>query len=193
MLVVAEEEEDTEESRTKRACFLSPTSDKHSTGKDEEVNDDPSYRQVLASVRNLLDLLTPEEFAEGPSKIFGSNDRRKKTPILPVSLPPVEEIKKRWVELEKKVAGNPSENGERLSAPYNTDTFLPYTRPLMKFYWSTSSEFTTLSPKCQDSFRSVCSKSFTSLPTISVPTRQFTTMEAVKREHVQMLGFITLQ
>ena len=178
--------QDYRESRTKRVHSLSPSSDKPSTGKDEEVDDDPSYRQVLASVRSLLDLPTPEDFTEGPSKIFGSKDRKKKTPILPMSLPPVEEINNRWKELEKKVAGNPSENGERLlSAPYSSDTFLPYSRPLMKFYRSTSSEFTT-APKCQDSFKSVCSKSFTSPPTISVPTKQCTTMEAVKREHVQM-------
>ena len=81
---------------------------------------------MLASVRSLLDLPTPEEYTEGPSKIFGSKDRRKKTPILPMSLPPVEEINSRWIELEKKVAGNPLDNRERLlSAPYNSDTFYP--------------------------------------------------------------------
>ena len=102
---------------------------------------------------------------------------------------PVEEINSRWAELEKKVTGNPSDNGERLlSVPYNSDSFLLYTRPLMKLYRSTSSEFTTISLKCQDSFKSVCSKSFTTPPMISVPTKQFTTMEAVKREHVLMLG-----
>ena len=71
-------------------------------------------------------------------------------------LPPAEEINNRWLELEKKVAGNRSDNGERLlSAPYNTDTFLPYIRSLMKFYRTTSSEFSTSAPKCQDSFRSI--------------------------------------
>ena len=90
------------------------------------------------------------------------------------------------------MAGNPSESGERyLSAPYNSDNFLPYTRPLMKFYRSTSSEFTTTAPKCQHSFKSVCCKSFTS-PTISVSTKQFTSMEAVKGEHVQMLGLVSM-
>ena len=102
---------------------------------------------------------------------------------------PVEEINKRWPELEKKVAGNPSDNGERLlSAPFNTDTFLPFTRPLMKFYRTTYSEFSTSAPKCQDSFRSICSKSSSSPPVISVPTKQFTTMGSVNREHVQVLG-----
>ena len=143
VFAVTEEEEDREdfrESRPKRVCSLSPTSDQPSSGKDEEVDDDPSHRQVLASVSNLLDLPTPEEFSEVPSIIFGSQGRGKKTPILPMSLPPVEEINNRWIELEKKVACNPSENGERLlSVPCNTDTFLPYTRPLMKFYRSTSS------------------------------------------------------
>ena len=71
-------------------------------------------------------------------------------------LPPVEEINSGWTELEKKVAGNPSENGERLhSAPFNTNTFLPYTRPNMKFYRSTTSEFSISAPKCQDSFKSI--------------------------------------
>ena len=123
VFAVTEEDEDTEEfkeARSKRACSLSPSSDKPCTSKEEEVDDDPSYRQVLASVRSLLDLPTPEAYSEGPSKIFGSKDRRKKTPILPLYLPPVEEINNRWKELEKKVAGNPSDNGERLlSAPYN--------------------------------------------------------------------------
>ena len=142
VFAVTEEEEESQEyreSRSKRAHSLSPSSDKPTNCKDEEVDDDPSYRQVLASVRSLLDLPTPEEYSEGPSKIFGSKDRRKKIPILPMPLPPVEEINSRWSELEKKVAGNPSENGERLlSAPYNSDSFLPYTRPLMKFYRCTS-------------------------------------------------------
>ena len=60
----------------------------------------------------------------------------------------------------------------------------------MKFYRSASSEFTTTAPKCQDCFKSVCSKSFTTPPMVSVPTKQFITMEAVKREHVKMLGFV---
>ena len=187
--------EDLGEHRTvKRAHSLSPPqSDKQSLVREEEVEDDPSYRQMLASVRNLLDLPTPEEFAEAPSKIFGFKDRKKKNAVLPMVLPPVEEINNRWSELEKKVAGNPSDNGGRLlSALYNTDTFLPYTRPLMIFYRTTSSEFSTSAPKCQDSFRSICSKSSSSPPVISVPTKQFTTMESVKREHVQVLGFVSL-
>ena len=114
---------DDEEHRTaKRACSLSPhQSDKQSSVREEDVDDDPSYRQLLASVRNLLDLPTPAEFTEAPSKIFGSKDRKKNNTVLPMVLPPVEEINNRWSGLEKKVAGNPDDNGERLlSAPYNT-------------------------------------------------------------------------
>ena len=122
--VTEEESQEYRESRSKRARSLSPSSDKPTNCKDEEVDDDPSYRQVLASVRSLLDLPTPEEYSEGPSKIFGSKDRRKKIPILPMSLLPVEEINSRWSELEKKVAGNPSENGERLLSANNSDSFI---------------------------------------------------------------------
>ena len=185
---------DQAEQRThhKRARSQSPHSDHRLSSKDEKVEEDPSYRQFLASIRGLLDLSTPEEFKEVPSKIFGSKDRKKKKAVLPMCLPPVDEINSRWMELEKKVAGNPSENGERLhSAPFNTDTFLPYTRPNMKFYRSTVSEFSTSAPKCQDSFKSICSKSSSAPSYISVPTRQFTTMESVKREHVQLLGFVS--
>ena len=171
----------------KRARSQSPHSEHRFSTKD------PSYRQFLASVRGLLDLSTPEGYyKEVPSKIFGSKDRKKKQAVLPMCLPPVEEINSRWIELEKKVAGNPSENGERLhSAPFNTDTFLPYTRPNMKFYWSTTSEFSISAPKCQDSFKSICSKCTSAPLYISVPTRQFTAMESVKREHVQVLGFVS--
>ena len=61
----------------------------------------------------------------------------------------------------------------------------------MKFYRSTTSEFSISAPKCQDSFKSICSKSTSAPSYISVPTRQFTTMESVKREHVQVLGFVS--
>ena len=44
-----------------------------------------------------------------------------------MSLLPVKEINSCWSELEKNVAGNTPDNGERLlSAPFNTDLFLPY-------------------------------------------------------------------
>ena len=153
----------------------SPDSE-HRFSTKEEPDEDPYYRQFLASVRGLLDLSTPEEFKEVPSEIFGSKDRRKKQAVLPMCLP-VDEINSRWVELEKKVAGNLSENGERLhAAPFNTDTFLPYTRPNMTFYRSTTSEFTTSAPKCKYSFKSICSKSSSAPSYISVPTRQFTTV-----------------
>ena len=62
----------------------------------------------------------------------------------------------------------------------------------MKFYRTTSSDFSTSAPKCQDSYRSICSKSSSAPSTITVPTKQFTTMESVKREHVQVLGFVSL-
>ena len=71
---------DQAEQRThhKRARSQSPHSDHRLSSKDEEVEEDPSYRQFLASIRGLLDLSTPEEFKEVPSKIFGSKDRKKK-------------------------------------------------------------------------------------------------------------------
>ena len=57
---------------------------------------------------------------------------------MPMSRPPVEEINACSSELEKKVAGNPSDNAEHLlSASFNTDTFLPFTRPVMRFYRTT--------------------------------------------------------
>ena len=61
--------------------------------KDEEVEEDPSYRQFLATVRTVLDLPTMEETVEAPSKIFSSRDRGKKRPSpLPMSLPPMDEL-----------------------------------------------------------------------------------------------------
>ena len=84
----------------------------------------------------MLDLPTTDESLEAPSKIFASRDRsRKKQPVLPMSLRPVEEINARWKALENKAEGNPhSEDAEKLSStPYNSDTFLPYSHPLMNF------------------------------------------------------------
>ena len=163
--------------------------------KEEELDEDPSYRQFLSMVRSLLDLPTVDEAAEAPSKIFASRDRNKrKLSVLPVSLPPVDEITERWKALENKAEGNlRSEDVEKLrSTPFNRDSFLPYSRPLMKFYKTTTSEFSTVDPKCQDSFKGICSR-FSSIPSsISIPAKQCIVMEEVKREHVQMVGFVSL-
>ena len=62
----------------------------------------------------------------------------------------------------------------------------------MKFYRTTTSEFSTVAPKCQDSFKGICTRSSTTPSSVSIPAKQCMTMEAVKREHVQMLGFVSL-
>ena len=109
-----------------------------------------------------------------------------------MSLPPVDEITERWGALVNKAEGNPgSEDAQKLrSTPFNTDTFLPYSRPLMKFY-KTTSEFLK-APKCEDSFKGICSRSSSTPSSTSIPVKQCMVMEAVKREHVQMLGFVSL-
>ena len=72
--------------------------------KEEELDEYPSCRQFLVTVRSLLDLPTTDDSAKGPSKIFASRDRSKrKLPVLPMSLPPVEEINARWKALEKQI------------------------------------------------------------------------------------------
>ena len=58
----------------------------------------------------------------------------------------------------------------------------------MKFYRSTNSVFSTVASKCQDSFKGICTRSSTTLSSVSIPAKQCMTMEVVKREHVQMLG-----
>ena len=65
-------------SRSKRHRSLSPSMASHM--KDEEVEEDPTYRQFLATVRTVLDLPTLEDTVEVPSKIFSSRDRGKKRP-----------------------------------------------------------------------------------------------------------------
>ena len=69
-------------------------------------------------VQSLLDLPTTDDSAEVPSKIRAEGNSR-------------------------------SEDADKLrSTPYNSDTSLPYNRPLMKVYKTTSSEFSTVAPKC---------------------------------------------
>ena len=62
----------------------------------------------------------------------------------------------------------------------------------MKFYKTTTSEFLTVAPKYQDAFKGICSRSSSTPSSISIPAKQCMVMEAVKREHVQMLGFVSL-
>ena len=103
--------------------------------KEDELDEDPSYRQFLSTVQSLLNLPTTDESTDAPSKIFSSCDRRKKKlAILPMSLPPVEEINARWKAFKNNTGGNlRSEDAEKLhSTLFNSDMILPYNRPLMK-------------------------------------------------------------
>ena len=62
----------------------------------------------------------------------------------------------------------------------------------MKFYKTTTSEFLTVAPKYQDAFKGICGRSSSTPSSISIPAKQCMVMEVVKREHVQMLGFVSL-
>ena len=106
----------------------------------------------------------------------------------------MEELNDRWKTLEKKAAGNPQvQDSDKLqSTPFNTDSFLPYNRPYMKFYKTTTSGFALSAPKCQDSFKFIANKSSSITPgSIPVPSKQFMAMETVKREQVQILTFVS--
>ena len=86
------------------------------------------------------------------------------------------------------MSGNPKKGEpERLQcSPVNTDNFLPYNRPPMKFYRSSTVEFSNSAPKCQDAFRSLFPKTIPS--SVHIPIRQHTCMETVMRECVQILS-----
>ena len=157
----------------------------------EEVEEDPTYRETLAAIRTLLEVEVPEESSDLPSKIFGSKnkDSRKKQ-VLPMVMPPLEGIVQRWDFYEAKASGNPKKGEpERLQcSPVNTDNSLQYNRPPMKFYRSSTVEFSNSAPKCQDAFRSLFPKAIPS--SVHIPIRQHTCMETVMRECVQILSYV---
>ena len=157
----------------------------------EEVEEDPTYRETLAAVRALLQVEVPEEPSDQPTKIFGSKSKEsKKKQVLPMVMPPLEAIVQRWDFYEAKASGNPKKGEpERLQcSPVNTDNFLQYNRPPMKFYRSSMVEFSNSAPKCQDAFRSLFPKAIPS--SVHVPIKQHTSMETVTRECVQILSYV---
>ena len=157
----------------------------------DDTEDDPSYRQTLAAVRSLLDLRIPDEFSEQPSQIFGSKlkDKRRSS-LLPMVMPPVDGVLERWDFYEKKSAGNPQQDQPHLlkTNPLNFDNYLYFTRAPMKFYRSTSTEFSFQAPRCQDSFRSSFPGPMPS--SVRVPLKRHILFESVNREHVQILSYV---
>ena len=157
----------------------------------DDLEDDPSYRQTLAAVRSLLDLKIPEEFSEQPSRIFGgrSKDKRKSS-LLPMVMPPVDGVLERWDFYEKKSSGNPQQDQPHLlkTNPLNYDNYLYFTRAPMKFYKSTSAEFSFQAPRCRDSFRSSFPGPMPS--SVRVPMKQHILLETVSREHIQILSYV---
>ena len=104
---------------------------------------------------SLLDLPEPEEYAKVPSKIFGSKDRKKKQQSVRTCLFLLL-MKYTLARTVKESCWNPLENDEcLLSATFNIDMFLPNTRPVMRFYRTTSKGFSTTAPRCLDSLQSI--------------------------------------
>ena len=58
----------------------------------------------------------------------------------------------------------------------------------MKFYKSTSAEFSFQAPRCQDSFRSSFPGPMPS--SVRVPMKQHILLETVSREHIQILSYV---
>ena len=180
-------------SSSKRARSPSPGEIESDTNKDDENTDeDPSYRQTLGAIRMLLDLEVPEDVSTVSSRIFGLKHREaKKRSVPPMVMPTSQEVVNRWTELEKKAAGTPKDDDPDIlqSTPYNVETFLPYKRPNLKFYKTTSTEFAVTAPRVQDTFKSFSKRS--SYPSmVHIPMRQHLLMETVKREHVQVLSYV---
>ena len=157
----------------------------------DDIEDDPSYRQTLAAVRSLLQLTIPEQFSEQPSRIFGSRQKdKRKSSLLPMVMPPVDGVLERWDFYEKKSSGNPQQDQPYLlkTNPLNYDNFLYFTRAPMKFYKSTSADFSFQAPRCQDSFRSSFPGPIPS--SVRIPMKQHVLLETVNREHVQILSYV---
>ena len=104
-------------------------------------------------------------------------------------MPPVDGVLERWDFYEKKSVGNPQQDQPHLlkTNPLN-DNYLYFTRAPMKFYKSTSTEFSFQAPRCQDSFRSSFPGPMQS--SVRVPLKQHTQLETVNREHLQILSYV---
>ena len=57
----------------------------------------------------------------------------------------------------------------------------------MKFYRMSLSVFSTTVLMCQDSFKGICNKSSAATSFMSVPIKQFTTVESINRETYRFL------
>ena len=132
----------------------------------------------------------PDESSDQPTKIFGSKNKDfKKKPTLPMVMPPLDVLSRDGTSMRRRHLGNPQKGEpERLQCSLvNADNFLQYNRPLMKFKSSTV-EFSSTAPKCQDAFKSLHPKT---IPfSIHIPKRQHTSMETVTQENIQILSYV---
>ena len=98
--------------------------------KEDELDEDSSYRQFFVHWAFFTGSFPPRMnlLMHHPRYFHLVIEAKKKLAVLPMSLPPVEEINLRWKVLEGKAEGNPlSEDANKLySTPFNSDRFLPY-------------------------------------------------------------------
>ena len=107
-----------------------------------------------------------------------------------MAMPPLDGTVQRWDFYEAKASRNPKKGEpQRLQcSPVNANNFLQYKRPLMKLYKSSTVEFSSSTPKCQDAFRSLFPKAIPS--SVHIPMRQHTSTETVTRESIQILSYV---
>ena len=155
---------------------------------EEFLDEAPTYRQTLASIRSVLELALPEDPNQAPSRMFGSRESKKKS-LQPLSLPAVEAVVDRWKFYEKKTSGNPKESDpESLQDnPIASNNFLGYSRPYMKFYHTPTQDFSLTAPMCQQPFKALFQRPMPG--SVQIPFRQACLMENICRENVQISQF----
>ena len=159
----------------------SPTEDKTEFNEREQ---DPTFVEIVQTVKNLLDIADPTVDDTNPPSAFYKKATFKTAKKQLTAFPPEEDIHSMWSYREEKAAGKDSK-GRSTHAPLHPGQFLPYLSVAIENFLAIP-QTTTLKPQhIPESFNNLAKER---LPgSITIPVKQFDKNERALRETIQIL------
>ena len=154
---------------------------------DSAKDPDPSYVEMIQSVKSLLDLPEPDSDTMVPPSAFKKKQSHKATKRQLSAFPPQEDLQSMWGFRYQKASGKDAK-GSVENTPLHSGSYLQYSRVNMGHYLTMPQLTPLKAQKLPESFSNLSNDRTPNL--VNVPWRQHLANEKVSRENVQILEHV---
>ena len=148
---------------------------------------DPSYVEMLQSIKTLLEIQEPEVISEAPPSAFSRRVPKGVTKKQQGAFPPEQILIDMWKFRDRKLSGTDSK-GNPGGDVIRENHFLPFDKVRLHDYLTIPQLAPLKAPRVPEAFANICKSKTPS--SVSIPMRQCMIHETVDRENVQILEHV---